>query len=95
MRSVIYHVCRNPAVYRKLLAEIDLHHAAGNFSEYIRYREARKLEYTIAKIKEAMRVHPSAALTFPRHVPKGGVVLGGHFIPEGVLSPSLCSQKSC
>jgi cytochrome P450 len=30
-----------------------------------------------------MRLHPSVALTLPRHVPKGGVTICGQYIPAG------------
>lgn len=36
-------------------------------------------------IKEAMRMHPGVQYPLERFVPKGGVELGGHFIPEGTI----------
>jgi cytochrome P450 len=36
-------------------------------------------------IKEAMRMHPGVQYPLERLVPKGGVELGGHFIPEGTI----------
>jgi cytochrome P450 len=89
MRSAIYYLCRNPGVYAKLLEEIDSFHQAGDLSEYITYAEAMRMPYTIGTIKEAMRVCPSAALTYPRHVPKGGATISGHFFTEGVNSSSF------
>jgi hypothetical protein len=84
LRSTIYHLCRNPTVYTKVLAEIDTFHKDGQLSDYITYAEALKMDYTVATIKEAMRVHPSAALTYPRYVPRGGAIISGYFFPEGV-----------
>jgi cytochrome P450 len=91
LRSTIYHLCRNPTIYARVLAEIDTFHKAGQLSDYITYAEALKLDYTVATIKEAMRVHPSAALTYPRYVPKGGTIISGYSFPEGVglLSPEI------
>jgi cytochrome P450 len=91
LRSTIYHLCRNPTIYARVLEEIDTFHKAGQLSDYITYAEALKLDYTVATIKEAMRVHPSAALTYPRYVPKGGAIISGYSFPEGVglLSPEI------
>ena len=41
------------------------------------------MPYLQATIKEAMRVHPSVGMMMERHVPKGGVMICGKFIPEG------------
>jgi len=83
MRTVVYHLCKNPAAKAKLQAEIDTAQEKGRLSPNITYAEALKLPYLIAVVKEAMRVHPSIALTFPRHVPKGGREICGHFFTEG------------
>lgn len=42
------------------------------------------LPYLQAVLKEAMRLHPSTGFTMARVVPKGGTVLLGHSLPEGV-----------
>ncbi|KAJ4390378.1 hypothetical protein N0V85_007284 [Neurospora sp. IMI 360204] len=50
---------------------------------------AKQLPYTLAAIKEAQRLHPVIAMSLSRTVPrgtlhgKGGVVLHGHWVPEG------------
>ncbi|KAK3348528.1 cytochrome P450 [Neurospora tetraspora] len=47
---------------------------------------ARQLPYTLAAIKEAQRLHPVIAMSLSRTVPRGkggGVVLDGHWVPEG------------
>ncbi|KAH6683345.1 cytochrome P450 oxidoreductase [Halenospora varia] len=83
LRSAIYHLCKNPKIYAKLQAEIDSFQKEGKLSEHITYAEAMKMPYTCATVKEAMRVHPSIALTFPRHVPRGGAMISGKYFPEG------------
>lgn len=40
--------------------------------------------YYIACVRESMRLCPSAPNIFPRMSPKGGYVIEGQFIPEGV-----------
>ncbi|KAI5785117.1 cytochrome P450 [Pyronema domesticum] len=83
LRTAVYHLCRNPDAMAKLQAEIDEAQKDGRLSPVITYAEAIKLPYLMAVVKESMRVHPSISLTFPRHVPKGGREICGHFFPEG------------
>ncbi|KAK3489928.1 cytochrome P450 [Neurospora crassa] len=48
---------------------------------------AKQLLYTLAAIKEAQRLHPVIAMSLSRTVPRdldgGGVMLHGHWVPEG------------
>lgn len=82
IRSILYHVMKNPSVYNKLVAEIDEADRAGHLSTpYIKYNEAMKLPYLVACCKEAMRIHPSVGLSLPRHVSDGGAVLAGRIFP--------------
>jgi cytochrome P450 len=82
--STLYHLMRNPTAYTKLNAEIEEATMAGNLSPVISYGEAVALPYLDACCKEAMRLFPSVALTLPRHVPKGGCVIAGQWLPEGI-----------
>lgn len=84
LTSILYFLMKNPEDYRKLQAEIDLATANGQLSNpHISYSGAAKLPYLDACIKEATRMHPSVAMSLPRHVPKGGRDIAGHFFPEG------------
>lgn len=84
MRSILYHLMKNPSTYEKLFQEIDAASKEGTLSiPNIRYSEAMKLPYLVACCKEGMRMHPSVGLTMPRHVPTGGCKIAGHFFPEG------------
>ncbi|PSS03410.1 cytochrome P450 [Coniella lustricola] len=82
LASVIYHLLRNPAAYRRLRAEIDDAALNGNdqgglFSDYetglVTWRESQQLVYLDAVIKEAFRMHPAAGLPLERVVPPQGV----------------------
>ncbi|CAK7221894.1 hypothetical protein SBRCBS47491_004685 [Sporothrix bragantina] len=81
--SVLYHLMKSPAVYKKLTNEIDEATRAGSLSSPIQYKEAAALPYLDACIKEGMRLHPSVGLTLPRHVPAGGCQIAGAWFPEG------------
>jgi cytochrome P450 len=81
--SILYHLMRSPSAYEKLNAEIEEAAASGFLSPIIQYNEAVGLPYLSACCKEGMRLHPSVGLTLPRHVPKGGCMISGHWFAEG------------
>ncbi|RMD41173.1 hypothetical protein DV735_g3942, partial [Chaetothyriales sp. CBS 134920] len=86
LRAIVYFLCRNPAAEGKLVAEIDAADQRGELSKPVAYKEANTLlPYTLAVIKEAMRLHPSVGLLMERHVPAGGVTIRGHHIPAGTV----------
>lgn len=89
IRSAIYYLCKNPWVYQKVQAEIDQFHCEGKLSPMVTYEEANAMPYAIATIKEAMRIFPSIALTFPRHVPESGREICGRYFPAGVSITSV------
>lgn len=89
LRAVIYFLCKNPEKLAKLQAEIDSAEKAGSISNPVTYAEAMKMPYLQAVLKEAMRLHPSTGFTLSRVVPKGGTVLLGHELPEGVSTCSI------
>ncbi|KAL9109792.1 MAG: hypothetical protein Q9227_005661 [Pyrenula ochraceoflavens] len=77
-------VMSNPAIYRKLMDEIDGATRSGHLSRMPQYEEVmRHCPYYIACVKETMRLWPSAPNIFPRVVGKGGLELFGRYIPEG------------
>ena len=84
LSAVLYHLCRNPNVLEKLRAELEDKMRNRHSDQLISFREAQECTYLQAVIKETMRVHPGNGLPMPRVVPKGGLVLAGHYFPEGV-----------
>ena len=83
MRSVFYHLMKNPEVYAELIEEIDDATTSGQLSSPPTFREASELPFLCATIKEAMRLHPSVGLTMPRITPAGGLEVAGRHIPAG------------
>jgi len=83
MRSVFYHLMKNPEVYAELLEEIDAATSSGALSSPPSFREASSLPFLCATIKEAMRLHPSVGLTMPRITPVGGLEIAGTHIAAG------------
>ncbi|KAH7355128.1 putative cytochrome P450 oxidoreductase [Rhexocercosporidium sp. MPI-PUGE-AT-0058] len=85
LRAALYHLCKNPVLMAKLVSEIDEAQAKGNLSNPPSYKEASQLPYLHAVIKESLRIHPSVGLLLERHVPKGGAVISGSFLPGNTI----------
>lgn len=81
LRSIFYYLMKNPRCMQKVLDELD--HA--KLSEFVTWKESNDMPYLQACIKEALRMHPAVGLLLERHVPKGGIELDGHFMPEGTI----------
>ena len=77
-------VLNDPAIYSKLMYEIDGATRAGHLSAMPQFEEVTQhCPYYVACVKETLRVWPSAPADFPRLVSKGGMNLFGKFAPEG------------
>mgnify|MGYP003662515469 CR=1 FL=1 len=83
LSSIIYHLLRHPATYKRLQAELDDGIAAGNISSPITFKEANQLPYLQAVIKEALRLHPATGLPLARIVPLTGASIAGFNFPSG------------
>ena len=87
LRSVIYHLLKNPECKRKLMEEIDMQMAeAGLTAESITLEQTKHMPYLQACLYEGLRLHPAVGMSLPRVTPPGGIEIDGHFIPEGVGS---------
>lgn len=84
LRSVFYHLLKNPPTLHKVVEEID-NAVDGRdcLQEPISFAESNKLPYLQAVLKEAMRVHPAVGLLLERLVPSGGCKIAGTWLPEG------------
>lgn len=86
LRSIIYNLLKHPDKRAKAVREIDDADRAGLLSPVVQFRESKAhLPYLGAVIKEAMRVHPSVGLILERHVPAGGAVICGKWIPANTV----------
>ena len=85
MQSFFWHVLADPAVHRKLVAEIDEAAATGAIEPTgnVTWAQGQSLVYLQACLREAMRVRPAVGLNITRLVPAEGAELDGHFFPGG------------
>lgn len=76
-----YFLCQDSAIVLKLRKELD-----GVFSscDQINGASTANLEYLTAVCREAMRMYPPLPFTLSRVVPKGGDIVDGQLLPEGV-----------
>ncbi|KAL3456655.1 cytochrome P450 [Aspergillus heterothallicus] len=82
LSGILYNIFRTPRVYKELVAEIDAAVESGQLSSpHIAYNEAIKLPYLVACVKEGIRMHPITGVSFPRHAPSSGCMVGGYYIP--------------
>ncbi|GAD99962.1 hypothetical protein NECHADRAFT_55911 [Paecilomyces variotii No. 5] len=88
--AVMGAILTHPAAKEKLCKELDQAYKdlglEGTSSE-IDFKDAEKLPYLAAVVKESMRLHPSISYQLPRVVPEPGIYIGEHFIKPG----SICS----
>ncbi|GME30288.1 hypothetical protein PV09_09786 [Neofusicoccum parvum] len=76
---------QHPDCLRRAQAEVDcayrdlgLERNSGDIS----FKDAERLPYLAAVIKESTRLHPSIQYQLPRYAPKGGVQIGEFFVRE-------------
>ena len=78
----------NPAEKKALVDEIDRAYTEFGLTDSgaeISFRDAEKLPYLSAVIKESMRLHPSITYQLPRVVPDQGVQIRPYQIDKGFV----------
>ncbi|KAJ2846057.1 hypothetical protein J3B02_004508, partial [Coemansia erecta] len=77
----LHHMLLNPNTYNRAINEV---RAKFSHSHTVTYHECKAhLPYIEACIYESMRIHAISGSVLPRVVPKGGVTMQGHFLPQG------------
>ncbi|KAI9709953.1 MAG: hypothetical protein M1820_003031 [Bogoriella megaspora] len=85
LRTTLYYISSNPAVYDNLMSEARSAIAAGAASRpMIKDSEARRLPYLQACIKEGLRMYPPVTGLMAKQVPpEGAQIEPGKFAPAG------------
>ncbi len=78
--GLLFHLCHNPAVYKKLTTEI---RAAFENYEDTTFETTHSLPYMNACIEEGLRIHTPAPTDITRMAPPEGKMLMGHWMPGG------------
>lgn len=79
LSGLTYLLLKHPNYLQRLQAEV-----RALSKEDLKLKTLAHLPFMAACIQEALRVYPPAPITFFRAVPKGGNVICGDWIPEGV-----------
>ncbi|TGO13465.1 hypothetical protein BTUL_0069g00320 [Botrytis tulipae] len=83
LSSVLYHLLKYPNTYQKLRDEVETAAREGRVSDPVTFKEAQKLPYLQAVLKEGLRVHPAVGMGLQRIVPAEGTTIANQFIPGG------------
>ena len=98
LRSVVYHLARNPSVQAKLVAELDAAATGSPLAEGSppQWKSIKPLAYLDAVMWEAQRVSPALGLILERWTPAGGLQLpDGRVVPAGTkvgISPCVVTR---
>lgn len=103
LSGATYYLLSNPAVYKKLQAEI--RHAFQSEDDITPpfARSPGKFPYMEAVLTESLRMHPPLPASLPRIIGSVGDVIDGNFVPPNVLAsitdgkiaiPLICWQTS-
>ena len=89
MTNFIDHVSRDKTLLKRLHAELDVVYPGPLGPEWVADNEtAGTLPLLNSTLREVMRIRPTSATGLECVTPKGGKIIGGKFIPEGVCSHS-------
>lgn len=97
LRSIFYHLLKNPRCMQRLLKEIDDVTRKMDMDKPVTFEQANNMPYLQAVMNEALRIHPIIGQSLPRVVPEGGLQIEGHLIPKGVSrrQPFLRHTTDC
>ncbi|KUI52982.1 Pisatin demethylase [Cytospora mali] len=97
MKTVWYNLLAYPETLHRLRAELlEADRVNGGLAKpFPSWKDVCDLPYLDAVIQEGLRMHPPFCLPLERVVPKGGLVIGGTFFPEGTvvgMSPYVANR---
>ncbi|KAJ7234768.1 cytochrome P450 oxidoreductase [Mycena haematopus] len=96
MRAMVRFIVGNTEIYSKVEKEIDDAVNCGEIQFPLSNKDAEKLPYFQACLKETLRLHPPVPWTLPRRVGAGGMYIAGRFFAEGTevsMSPFVVHRQ--
>ncbi|KAL5341118.1 cytochrome P450 [Aspergillus crustosus] len=88
LRTIWYNLLAHPSTLHRLRGELLIAASKqpdGFTKPFPTWKEVSDLPYLDACVNEGVRLHPPFCLPFERVVPKGGVMVGTSFLPEGTV----------
>lgn len=83
LSGCIYYLLTNSDVYHRLVNEI---RESFRSQDDITILSSAKIPYLYCVLEETLRLYSPVPGIIPRRVPKGGAIIDGNFVPEGVRS---------
>lgn len=84
LRAALYYILKNPLVYERLQKKVLAANPAESLA--VTFKQASKIPYLEAVVRESMRMHPGVAMILERYVPEQGLQLpDGSFVPPGAI----------
>ncbi|KEF61099.1 uncharacterized protein A1O9_02664 [Exophiala aquamarina CBS 119918] len=83
LSAAFFYLARNESVLRRLLSEI--RNTFGCLDEIHSSPKMDSCVYLNACIEETLRLAPAVASQLPREVMRGGIVIDGEYVPEGIV----------
>ena len=81
LAAATYYVLSNHHIWEKLRDEVRGRFSAASELDIL---AVSKLPYLAAVVQETLRINPPLPNGFSREVPRGGAMVSGHMVPEGV-----------
>ncbi|KAK7424577.1 hypothetical protein QQZ08_008587 [Neonectria magnoliae] len=79
LQAVVYFLLKNSHAYKTLCEEV-----RNGLELPVSFAAAGTLVYLNACIKEALRMHPPVGMLLGRQAPKGGSIVGGFHVGDGI-----------
>lgn len=88
MQTMLYQLLRHPDSMNRLLEELSQTTVENSTSDDMplpAWKSIRNLDYLDACFIEALRLHPPFCLPLERVVQRGGIIISGHYLPQGTV----------
>lgn len=99
MQSMLYQLLRHPDSMNRLLEELyqtTVENSTSDDMPLPAWKSIRNLDYLDACFMEALRLHPPFCLPLERVVQRGGIIISGHYLPQGTvvgINPYVCNRN--
>lgn len=85
---MLYQLLRHPDSMNRLLKELyqtTVENSTSDDMPLPAWKSIRNLDYLDACFMEALRLHPPFCLPLERVVQRGGIMISGHYLPQGTV----------